>query len=69
VDVYIRAVTTPDAVAVDDAIRAALVDKRGWTMGGLQIVESSLYRAFSRVGQDDQAFDFISGYTFERSTT
>lgn len=68
VDVYIRATSAPAAIALDDLIRAQLVDRRGWTMNGLQIVESSLYRAQSPVGSDAQAFDFVTGYLFERST-
>lgn len=68
VDVYIRATTAPAAIALDDAIRAIVLDRRGWTMGGLTIVEAQLYRTLSLVDSDEQAFNFVAGYTFQRRT-
>ena len=68
VDIVIRSRTAPQAVALDDQIRTALTDKRGWTMGGLTIIESNLYRPQSLITSDDQAFTFVTGYTFQRST-
>jgi len=66
VDLVIRSRTAPLAIQFDDQIRSLLVDKRGWTMGGLQIVESRLVRPLDLVGSDKQAFDWVAGYTFER---
>ena len=65
-DVRIRATTAPAAIALDDSIRAALMDKRGWTMGGLQVVESRLERPLQLIVSDNQGYDFIAGYLIER---
>jgi hypothetical protein len=66
VDLVIRSKNPPDAIALDDSIRAVIQDKRGWTMGGLQIIESTLYRPLSLVGSNDQSFDWSAGYLFQR---
>ena len=65
-DVRIRATTAPAAIELDDAIRTALMDKRDWSMGGLTIVESSLFRPLGLVVSDQQGYDFVAGYLFER---
>jgi len=65
-DIRIRATTAPGAIALDDTIRTALMDKRNWTMGGLTIVESRLERPLQLIQSDQQGFDFIAGYLFER---
>ena len=66
-DLRIRATTAPAAIELDDLIRAALVDKRALSMGGLQIVECTLERPLNLLASDEQGFDFIAGYLFERS--
>ena len=66
VDIAIRSSNPPDALELDDQIRAALADKRAWTMGGLQIVESSLYRTLSLLKSDEQGYNWVCGYTFQR---
>ena len=66
-DVRIRSTTAPAAIELDDAIRAAVMDKRAWSMGGLTIVESRLERPLQLVESTEQGFDFVSGWLFERS--
>ena len=66
-DIRIRATTAPAAIQLDDQLRTALMDKRAWTMGDLQIVESRLERPLQVVASDEQGFDFVSGWTFERA--
>jgi hypothetical protein len=48
-------------------MRAALMDKRAWAMGGLTIVESRLERPLQMIQSNEQGFDFVSGWLFERS--
>lgn len=67
VDIRIRAKASVDAIELDDQIREILVDRRGWIMGGLQIVESRLERPLDLIYSDDQGFDFVAGYLFERT--
>jgi hypothetical protein len=67
VDIRIRATTPPAAIQLDDLIRAQLMDRRAWSMGGLEIVESRLERPFNLVVSDEQGYDYISGWIFERA--
>jgi hypothetical protein len=67
-DVRIRSRTAPAAIAVDDAIRAALVDRRALTLvAGFQVVEVRLERPLGLLVSDEQGYDFIAGYLIERS--
>ena len=66
-DIRIRAKTAPAAIELDDQIRELLVDQRAWDMAGLQIVESRLERPLDLIYSDDQGFDFMAGYLFERA--
>lgn len=65
VDLRFRTRTAPIARELDRDIRAVLADRRGWTMGGLQLIESIEFRPFQSLGSDDQGFDFVTGYLFE----
>lgn len=65
-DVRIRSTTAPAAIELDDQIRTALMDKRGWTMGGLTVVESRLERPLQLIVSDNQGYDFVAGYLIER---
>ena len=66
-DIRIRSTTAPAAIQLDDQIRQVLVDQRAWDMAGLQIVESRLERPLDLIYSDDQGFDFMAGYLFERA--
>ena len=66
-DIRIRSKTAPAAIELDDQIRQLLVDQRAWDMAGLQIVESRLERPLDLIYSDDQGFDFMAGYLFERA--
>jgi hypothetical protein len=65
VDIVIRSTTAPAAIALDDAIRYQLVDRRNWSMGGLLVVESEMSRALSQVGADEVCFDWTCSYTVQ----
>lgn len=52
--------------AVDDAIRAVLNDQRNYSLAGLPVVESMLFRPLAFLGSDENGFDFVSEYHFER---
>lgn len=59
------------APLVDDfykSLRAALHDKRGWTMAGLWLSESLAYRELQRLGADENGWIFTTQFTFETST-
>ena len=65
-DIRIRSTTAPAAIELDDSIRAVLMDKRNWSMGGLTVVESRLERPLQLISSDEQGYDFIAGYLIER---
>lgn len=67
IDIRIRSLRAPDAINLDDEIRGKIMDKRALSMAGLQIVECRLERPMSLIVSDEQGYDFISGYLFERS--
>jgi hypothetical protein len=69
VDIVIRSTTAPGAVALDDAIRYQLVDRRDWSMGGLLVVETQLTRPLSQVGADEVCFDWTCSYTVQYRTS
>lgn len=66
VDFRYRTKTAPLAHEIERAIRAALVDRRGWTMAGLPIVETLIFRELQPLGSDEQSFDWVQSYSFER---
>lgn len=67
VDVRIRSLRPPDAISIDDEIRTKIMDKRALTMAGLEIVECRLERPMNLIVSDEQGYDFVTGYLFERS--
>jgi hypothetical protein len=66
VEFRIRTRKAPFAFEIEAQIRAALIDRRHWTMGGLYIVESKQWRALARFGSDDQGFTHLTSYLFDR---
>ncbi len=67
IDIRIRSLRPPDAINLDDEIRGKIMDKRALSMAGLQIVECRLERPMNLIVSDEQGFDYITGYLFERS--
>ena len=65
VDITFRTTTAPAAVALDEQIRAVLVDRRDWMMGALHVIECLPWREFQPVGSDRQSFDALASYVFE----
>lgn len=65
VDIRLRTKTAPLAMALDEQIRAALVDRRNWLMGGVRVIESRQWRAMQPLGSDAQAFDWVVAFLFE----
>lgn len=56
--------TTPIGHAVHKQIRAALDDKRNWSMAGQQVLASQLFRNWQFLGSDDEGFRHLSEYRF-----
>lgn len=65
IDFWVRAAKYPDGPPIERAIRDALHDKRDWSMAGLQVIESLLWRGPSSLGANERAFTQTIGYTFE----
>lgn len=65
VDIRFRARRAEFAHQLDATIRAALIDRRGWMLGPLRVLESQVWREFQPLGFDEQAFDFVTGWIFQ----
>jgi hypothetical protein len=68
IDFLIRVRKAPMVDDFEKSLRAALHDKRGWTMEGLYVAESLIFRELSRLGSNDQGWAFSTGYTFQTFT-
>jgi hypothetical protein len=66
--IEIRTLHSTRAVEPDAAIRAALIDRHDWVMGGLYILESQQSRPFERrpEAEPSQGFTFTVAYIFDR---
>ena len=60
VSLRIRSRTGLQAKEIEAPITAAIVDRRGWTMGGLGIVESLEWSPLSPITIDDEGFDYAA---------
>lgn len=71
VDVRIRAARDKAYLAedVELQITRALIDKRDWMMGtgqsAMYVVESEQWRALSRLGSDEQGYEYVVAFVFE----
>ena len=65
VDVRFRSTTAPAAELLAKQIRAALIDKRAWTMGAMTVIESGEWRAFDLLSSDEFGFEFVWAAWFE----
>lgn len=66
VDVWFRTSGALRAFTLEKLVRAALVDKRNWTMGTQVIIDSEQWRALQRLESNDQGFIFIASYMFQQ---
>lgn len=66
VDVRIRTKTAPSAHELEEQLRAALIDRRNWSMAGLTIIECLAHRGLQPLGSDEQSYDWVCSYAFER---
>lgn len=72
VDVVYRTKEVGDLGAtfvLNQAIFNAIVDKRNWSMAGVQILESLEWRALQRVSSDPQGYLHSVGYVFYTSNS
>lgn len=65
VDLRLRGRTSPVVKTAEAQITAALIDKREWVMGGINVIESQLWRPLQPIAIDDQSFDFVVSYSFQ----
>lgn len=64
VEIVYRARIPPLALSLENKIRAALNDKRGWMMGLVPVNESLLFRGLQPVSSDNTGFLFTQEYQF-----
>lgn len=65
VDVWLRSQRAPLNFELEVAVRAAVIDRRGWVMAGLPVVESLLWRPLQRLESSDQGYTHIFSLLFE----
>lgn len=65
VDLRFRTINAVRAHELDELIRAQLIDRRNWLMGGLRVIESQLWRDFQPLIFDEQAFTYVAAYVFQ----
>lgn len=68
VDLWIRVAKAPTADVIEKQLRAALLDKRNWTMDTLTVIESLIYREMQRYGSGPDGFDYVVSYSFQTYT-
>lgn len=69
VDFEIRARTAPVAHEWEEQARAALIDKRNWSMGAITIIESLLWRPMQLLSHDEQSYTYRMAVWFQRYAT
>jgi hypothetical protein len=62
--IELRYRTSKASVAADleQQVRAALIDKRDLIFGSQRVIDIEEWRALTRIGSDDQGFEFLSSY-------
>lgn len=65
VELVFRTRTAPMAKSLENSIRAAINDKRGWMMANMPVNESLLYRGFQPVGSDNLGYTYTEEYAFD----
>lgn len=64
-DIWIRTVSAPAAGRIENEIRQTLDDRFGWTMAGLSVIHSRIWREMQPVDYTEKAFTYIVAYGFE----
>ena len=64
VNIELRVKKSVDAFTLADDIRGALNDKVNWNMGGLQIIDSLIFRELQVIERTEQAFTYDLAYGF-----
>lgn len=64
-DFWIRSMNPPLAKQIDDRLRLLLHDKRGWSMDGLEVIESLSWRPMQPIGSGPQGYSYTLSYVFE----
>lgn len=65
VDFWIRSHSSPEISEFEDALRAALIDKRAWNMADKFVIESLQWRPLQPFTRDEQGLIYITAYSFE----
>lgn len=60
----VRSQTAPLAYSFEQQVRAAINDKRGWTMNGVEVNESLLFRDLQPISSDNLGYTFTMEYQF-----
>jgi hypothetical protein len=66
IDIRMRTKIAPTAHQIEEQIRVVLLDKRNWQMSTLTIIETLIYRELQSLGSDEQGFDWVMTFSFER---
>jgi hypothetical protein len=66
VSFYLRSKLAPPVIQLHDQLRGAFNDKRAWSMAGLWIEESLMFRDLARLRSDVSGWTFTTEFTFER---
>jgi hypothetical protein len=64
-DLWIRTTTAPAAATLADSIRAQIDDKFNWSMGGLTVIHSRVWKELQPIELNEQAFTYVIGFGFE----
>lgn len=65
IDVRLRTLTASAADELEQQIASAIVDRRGWSMSGLQVIECLEWRALQPLGADSSGHEFLAAYVFQ----
>ena len=65
VEIVFRGRTPPAVLSIENKIRAAINDKRGWMMANVPVNESLLFRGLQPIGSDNLGWVFNQEYLFE----
>ncbi|MBN8867513.1 MAG: hypothetical protein J0H98_08160 [Solirubrobacterales bacterium] len=69
INIEVRVKKAPIAIDLENEIRHVLNDKVDWTMGGLHLIDSLIYREMQPLGRSNQAFTYDFAYGFHHYVT
>lgn len=64
-DLWIRTTASPAAATIADSVRAQIDDKFNWSMGGLTVIHSRVWKELQPIELTEQAFTYVIGFGFE----